>query len=116
VVIVGTLTARYATKVANTTTATSVTPDVSANNQYSYTALATGLTINAPTGTPLDGERLTFRIKDNATSQTISWNAIYRIVGTVLPTSTVASKTIYVGCIYNAADTKWDVIAVARES
>jgi len=116
VVVTGTLTSRYATKVANTDTATTLTPDVSANNQYSYTALATGLTINAPTGTPLDGERLTFRIKDNGTSRSLTWNAIYRIVGTVLPTATVASKINYVGCIYNSADTKWDVIAVAREA
>jgi hypothetical protein len=116
VVVTGTLTSRYATKVANTATATTLTPDVSANNQYSYTALATGLTINAPTGTPLDGERLTFRIKDNGTSRSLTWNAIYRIVGTVLPTATVASKINYVGCIYNSADTKWDVIAVAREA
>ena len=116
VVVTGTLTARYATKVANTATATSLTPDVSVNNQYSYTALGTALTINAPTGTPLDADRLTFRIKDNGTTRVLTWNAIYRIVGTVLPTSTTASKLIYVGCIYNAADTKWDVIAIARES
>jgi hypothetical protein len=74
------------------------------------------LTVNAPTGTPLDGDRLMFRIKDNGTSRAITWNAIYRIVGTVLPTATVANKTSYVGCIYNAADTKWDVVAVSREA
>jgi hypothetical protein len=99
--------------------ATSLTPDVSAFNQYSYTALAASLTINAPTGTPTDGERLMFRIKDNGSSQSISWDpttSIYRIIGTVLPTNTASGKTMYIGCIYNAADTKWDVIAVSREA
>jgi hypothetical protein len=115
-VVSGTLSARYATKVANTATATSMTPNVSASNQFSYTALAADLTINAPTGTPTDGERLLFRIKDDGTSRVITWDAIYRIIGTILPTNTVVTKTMYIGCIYNAADTKWDVIAVSREA
>jgi hypothetical protein len=116
VTIPGSISARYTTKCTNATTATSITPDISAANQYSYTALASALTINAPTGTPVDGDKLTLRIKDNGTSQALSWNAIYRVIGTVLPTATVANKLLYVGCIYNAADTKWDVTAVAREA
>jgi hypothetical protein len=116
VVITGSLSARYTTKSISAASASSVTPDISAYNQYSYTALAAGLTIEAPTGTPVDGDRLMFRIKDNGTSRAITWNAIYRIVGTVLPIATVANKTSYVGCIYNAADTKWDVVAVSREA
>ena len=36
--------------------------------------------------------------------------------GTELPTTTVISKYIYVGCIYNSTDTKWDVVAVANEA
>jgi hypothetical protein len=115
--VTGSITARYTTKSTVTTSATSVTPDVSVYNQYSYTALAAGLTINAPIGTPLDGDKLTLRIEDNGiTAQTLSWNAIYRVIGTVLPTLTVLGKLLYVGCIYNAADTKWDVTAVAREA
>jgi len=115
VTITGAISARYTTKSTATTTTTSVTPDVSVYNQYSYTALAAGLTINAPIGTPLDGDKLTLRIVDNGTSQTLTWNTAYKVIGTVLPTATVASKTLYVGCIYNASLTRWDVIAVAKE-
>ena len=114
--ITGAVSARYTTKCATATTATSVTPNISTANQYAYTALASALTINAPTGTPVDGDKLTFRIKDNGTSRALTWNAIYRVIGTVLPSSTVLGKLLYVGCIYNAADTKWDVTAVAREA
>ena len=99
-----------------TTSAATLTPDVSAFDLYGFTALAVGLTVNAPTGTPVDGQKLMIRIKDNASSQTISWDAIYRVIGTTLPTATTASKTTYVGCIYNSADTKWDVIAVTTEA
>ena len=96
------------------TSASSVTPDVSAGDIYAFTALAATLTINAPIGTPTDGDKLMFRILDNGTSQTLSWNATYTAIGVTLPTSTTANKTTYVGCIYNANNTRWDVIAVTK--
>lgn len=101
-----------------TTTASSATPTPtggSLRNFFTVTALAANATFAAPSGTPVDGNYLTIRIKDNGTSRTLSWNAIYRVIGTTLPTATTISKTIYVGCRYNSADTKWDVIAVASE-
>ena len=88
-------------------------------DQYEVTALATGLTINAPTGSPVDGQKLIIRILDNGTSQTLTWTTTsggYRIVGTTLPTSTTVSKILYVGCIYNTAATFWDVIALAQQA
>jgi hypothetical protein len=96
--------------------ASSLTPNVASYDQYAYTALATGLTINAPTGTPVDGQKLTFRFLDNGTSQTLTWNATYTEVGAILPLTTGVSKTIYVGCLYNANNTRWDVVAVAYQS
>jgi hypothetical protein len=95
--------------------ASSLTPDVSVGDIYAYTALAATLTINAPVGTPTDGDKLIFRILDNGTPQTLTWNGTYTVVGTILPTTTVASKTTYVGCIYNANNTRWDVVAVSTQ-
>ena len=103
-------------RVISTTSASSLTPDISSADQYCYTALAANLTINAPAGTPVDGNKLLFRIKDNGTSRTLTWNSAFRVIGVTLPTATTVSKTHYVGCVYNAADTKWDVIAVATET
>ena len=40
----------------------------------------------------------------------------YRAVGVTLPTTTVINKTLYLGLVYNATDTKWDVIGVAQEA
>jgi len=96
--------------------ASSLTPDVAVADQYAYTALAANLTINAPTGTPVDGQKLLFRILDNGTTRTLTWNATFTVIGAVLPTSTTANKMIYVGCIYNAANTRWDVIAVTTQA
>lgn len=84
-------------------------------DQHNITALAAAATIGAPTGTPTDGQKLIIRIKDNGTSRVLSWNAIFRALGTTLPTSTVISKTLYIGYVYNSADSKWDVIALAQE-
>lgn len=98
-------------RVSSSASASSLTPDIASFDLYVYTALATGLTINAPTGSPVDGSRLMFRILDNGTSQTLTWNATFTAIGVGLPSATVANKTTYVGCIYNANNTRWDVIA-----
>ncbi len=102
-----------------TTTASSATPAPtggSLRNYFTVTALAAGATFSAPSGTPVDGNMLTIRIKDNGTARTLAWNAIYRAIGVTLPTTTVLSKTLYLGCRYNGADSKWDVLAVAQEA
>ena len=106
-----------APRVTSATTATTITPNAGTTDQYELTALASALTIAAPTGSPVDGQKLIIRILDNGTARALTWNAIYRIVGTTLPTTTVVSKTLYVGCIYNTVTTAtWDVIAVAQQA
>lgn len=102
-----------------TTTASSSTPTPtggSRENELYVTALAANATIAAPTGTASQGNRLVIRITDNGTSRTLAYNSIYRAIGVTLPTATTANKTIYLGCIYNNDDTKWDVVAVAEEA
>jgi hypothetical protein len=101
-----------------------VTPASDTSNQFNYDAITGAYTIAAPSGSPVDGQVLILRFRDTGTVATFTWNAIYRIIGTVLPTTTVASKTTYVGCKYNAIGSgtsgspvpKWDVIAVAQEA
>lgn len=92
-----------------------ITPDIDTYNMYIRTAQAAALNINAPTGTPSSGQSLIFRIKDNGTARAITWDATFRAVGLTLPTTTVISKVVYVGCIYNSDETKWDAIAIAEE-
>jgi hypothetical protein len=103
-------------RVTSAASASSLTPDISASDVYAYTALAAGLTINAPTGTPVDGDKLMFRLLDNGTSRALTWNGTYTVIGVTLPTATTISKTTYVGCIYNANNTRWDVIAVTTQA
>lgn len=103
-------------------TITSLTIDIGVYTQFSVRSLVNNLTINAPTdgGSALtashDGQKLTIRIRDNNISKTLTWNPIFRAIGTTLPTPTSPQKTIYVGCIYNAQYAKWDVVAVSEEA
>jgi len=88
-------------------------------DQYAINSLANSLTINADAGTPTDGQKMVFRINDNGTARALTWTTgtakSFRAVGTSLPTTTVANKTLYVGCIYNSNATRWDVITVVQE-
>ena len=105
---------------ASTASGSTITPISEVTNQYNVTALAVAATIAAPTGAPVDGQKLTIRIKDNGTARALTWTTgsggSFREVGAVLPTTTVANKTVYVGCIYNSDDLRWDVVAVSQEA
>ena len=99
--------------------ATSATPQPwlsSPDHQYNLTALGSAAAFAAPGGLSGDGFKLRVRIKDNGTARALAWDAIYRAIGVVLPSITVANKTLYLGMIYNLADTKWDVVAVGQEA
>ena len=95
---------------------TSLTIDTSIYTQFSLRNMDSNVTINAPTNGLNDGQKLTLRFRDNGTSRTIAWNAIFRAIGVTLPLSTTALKTLYVGCIYNGGSAKWDVVAVSEEA
>ena len=102
-------------RVQTVTSAATVTP-TSLNDLVVITAQAAGLTIANPTGTMVQGQALMIRIKDNATAQTIAFGTNYRAIGITLPTTTVISKTLYLGCIWNDTDTKFDVIGLNQEA
>jgi hypothetical protein len=97
--------------------ASSSTPTpTSVNDQLEITALATNMTLTNPTGTMQNAWGLSVRIKDNATPRTIAYGTQYRAVGVTLPTTTVASKTLYLGMVWNGADTTFDVVSVALQA
>jgi len=88
-------------------------------DDYIITAQANALTINADAGSPVAGQKIIFRITDNGTAQALTWTTTgagsFRVIGVVLPTTTVAGKTTYVGAIYNSTASYWDVVAVTTQ-
>lgn len=87
-------------------------------DQYSFTGLTNALTLNADAGSPVDGQKIIFRFKPNG-AQTLTWTTgtanSFRAMAITFPTSLVSGKTTYVGCIYNAFDSRWDVVATSTE-
>ena len=100
----------------STASTATLTPDISLYDQNNLTAQAVPLTVAAPIGTPVNGNKLLIRILDNGTARAITWNATYTVIGTTLPTTTTASKMLYVGCIYNSTNLRWDVVAVTTQA
>lgn len=97
------------------TEASSATSAINADlyDQWTITALAVGDAIAAPSGTPVQGDTLLIRIKDNGTARALTWNAIFRFsLELIVPSTTIISKTLYVGFVYNSADSKWDCLLV----
>jgi len=92
----------------------SITPNADTSDivtQANTQAIGT-LTMNAPTGSAVNGQGLVIRISSTAV-QTFSWNAIYQgSTDLPLPTQTSgAGKTDYLGLVYNSTTTKWQVLA-----
>jgi hypothetical protein len=110
---------RVTPRIGTVADAATITPTGDDSDQYNVTALAQAASIAAPSGTPTNGQKLVLRIKDNGTARALTWttsSGAYRAIGVTLPTTTVINKTMYIGCIYNAADTFWDVVAVAEQA
>jgi hypothetical protein len=70
------------------------------------------LTVNAPTGTIVNGQKFILRLQ-STNVQTFAWNAVFAgSTDIVLPTvSSGGGLYDYVGFIYNSTASKWQMIA-----
>lgn len=96
---------RMQPRTASSTTAATLTPDVSSANVYYRTTQTATLTINAPTGTPVIGEVITIYV-DSAGAQTLTIDATYKVFGVAFPATTTAGKTFMMQAQYNGTDWK----------
>lgn len=102
------------------TIASSATPTINTDmiGTFSVTALAadiTSFTTNL-SGMPNNFDKLIMRIKDDGTARAITWGASFEAKGVALPTTTVISKVLTVGFIYDAVTSKWGCVASAQEA
>jgi len=91
-----------------------ISPDLGSYNVYQRTAISAGITINAPTGTPVLGEVIVLMLKDNGTSRSLTWNSTYTTVpmAAALPTATTISKQLLVTCQYDG--TQWLCLSASQ--
>jgi hypothetical protein len=107
-------------RISTATTTTSLAPNTDTYDTYLLTAQASNLAITADTGSgQYDGQRLLFRVTPTSSSLTITFSTgstkTYRLLDVAIPSSTIANKTIYFGCVWSAAASRWDIIACSQE-
>lgn len=120
---VQTLTNKRFTPRVTTVSNSAQNPSFAANSDTSdmavftdtYTAGISTVTIQSPTGTPTNGQRLILRLHStNTNAVTLSFTGS-NIVGSTdisLPASMTAnSKYDYLGLMWNAASSKWDMVS-----
>jgi hypothetical protein len=105
-----------------TTVATGSAPAINADTTdiYSITALDGTADFGLTTGTPVDGQKLIVRIKNDGTAHALTWNggtAGYTAGGVALPLTLSTGKTLTVGFMYNTANSfnKWMCLASAQQ-
>jgi hypothetical protein len=91
-------------------------PNVNTTDIFVAEGLQGSITISIPLGSPVNGQELMFRIKDNGTTRGIVWSGSIKAIGITLPSTTTANKTTYVKCIYNSTDLVWDAIFTVTEA
>lgn len=93
---------------------TSITPNANTTDiaTHANTQVAGTLTVNAPTGSPSDTQKLILRIS-STNVQTFSWNAAYQgSTDLSLPTATSGGgKYDYLGFMWNSTASKWQFIS-----
>ena len=104
-------------RVTGTTSSATPMPDADTTDLYALTAQAAAAAFANPTGTPVNGQYLTIRIKDNGTARALTWDTAYVAGGVALPAITVLSKILTLGFLYNTdnALNKWMLIFSAQE-
>ena len=108
----------HVNRAQSVTSAATVTPNADKDDIVTVSAQAEHIRFAnpSPAYTVGNGQKLIIRIKDDGTARTITWGDEYRAIQSSLPSSTRANKTLYLGFIYNLADTKWDLVANAEEA
>lgn len=75
----------------------------------------TSMTTNL-SGTPVQGDTIIFRFKDDGTSRAITHGASFASRGATLLTSTTSGKYSYEGFIWNSVASTWDCVAAITEA
>lgn len=110
-----TLTNKRVTPRAGTTTS-SATPTINTDNYDYYSLTAQTVDITSFTtnlsGTPTDGQKLWISVTGTAT-RALTFGASFEASTIALPTTTVTTNRLDMGFVWNAATSKWRIVASA---
>ena len=102
-------------RVYTTTSTSTLSWNSGTYDVFSLTQQNGPLTISTDSAvSPIDGQRIFFRIKciTSGTLTINSGNGSLRALGVTFPTSVTIGNTLYIECVYNSYDTKWDVVNI----
>lgn len=94
------------------TYATSVTPNLSNGNIFEISSITGALAIGAPTGTPVNGQRIMFRLTFGAGASLPTWNAAYSFsefdgaAADVVYTNGAINRIMF---MYSTLTSKWEL-------
>jgi hypothetical protein len=93
---------------------TTPTPNADTDDVYNAVSMTVNMAFGAPTGTPAGAQKLMIRVQGTA-ARTLSFasgTGGYRFSTDIAaPTTTTTTKTMYLGFIWNAGDSRWDLVA-----
>lgn len=94
-----------------------LTPNADSYNVAECVGLATATTLANPSGTPVNGQVMMIRLKDNGTARAISYGTAYKnISGLDNLTTTVANKWSVLGLVYDSSESKWQIVSISTEA
>lgn len=89
--------------------AATITPNINLGTVINVGTITGAITIAAPTGTPVDGQEITFRFVQDGTGHAFTWNSVF-VFSTESPSSNIvatASAKSEGDFRWNATDSKW---------
>ena len=76
------------------------------------------MSIGIDFGNPINGQKIIIRIKSigayTLTLNTSGAAKSFRIIGASVPSTLTNGNTLYIACIYNGDDARWDVLAAIQ--
>lgn len=103
------------TIIQSVTNAATITPREK-DDCIDITAIAQAFTIANPLGNAHNFDKLLIRVKDNGTARAITWGSAYAAGANPLPTTTVLSKVLVMGFMYETGSSVWRLVGIDQEA
>jgi hypothetical protein len=104
----------YIPRVQTLNNVSSLTPQINLFDTFNIKNLSQNITINNPIGDVADFQKFIIIIKDDGVQRSITWGSDYQDFGSLLPSSTVANKTLILGFAY--LNNKYNIISKTIEN
>lgn len=106
-----------ASRISSATYAATITPNGDTTDIVNVAALTGDIIIVNPLGTPLDGQKLTFRFEQDGTgSRALSWGTAFAfgtdVTAALIPTTASAKWRMIFQ--YYSVNSKWEAVGIAR--